>query len=517
MARKRLSDEQVGALLRRIFYDRDGPPLRVVAYDRVSTDGQIGGTSLDTQADDTAEWCERRGITIVRRYVEPGESGRYDTRPQFQAMLRDLELLDVQAVVVAAFDRFARDARLHLNAIELLREHGAVLVSIAEPIDYSTAEGKRRMTDDASSAQYYSDRLSERMQRACKHLAQRGLWLGPPPVGYARGDERAPLVATDDAPAVQLAFSLYATGLYSYTTLADALNRHGHTLPNIQLGRRVPFTKFTVRELLKQQAYIGKVVYRGETYSGQHEPLIDETTWRTVQDLLVKRGEKRGKTNLGQGYGLLTGIVFCETCGARMWQHNGHTKRPTYICSSHWRRTCKEATVHMRNLDAEAIELTRQLRLPPDLRAEVLETIAERHAARQQPAAAAVDTTALEGKLARLKELYLDGDIDKTTYQQRKSQLESQLAAAPVPAPAHAPLKLEEAAHLLDDLHRLIVNAPLPQQRQLMQQCFAAFWVTKNLGIVAIQPRDVYLPLVALTMMPRFDLVSRVGLEPTTN
>ena len=53
MARKRLSDEQVGATLRRILYERNGAPIRAVTYDRVSTEGQVGGTSLETQELDT--------------------------------------------------------------------------------------------------------------------------------------------------------------------------------------------------------------------------------------------------------------------------------------------------------------------------------------------------------------------------------------------------------------------------------------------------------------------------------
>lgn len=81
MPRKRLTNDQIGALLRRILYERHGPPIRAVTYDRVSTDSQIGGTSLETQELDTTDWCADRGIEIVRRYVELGESGRSDVRP----------------------------------------------------------------------------------------------------------------------------------------------------------------------------------------------------------------------------------------------------------------------------------------------------------------------------------------------------------------------------------------------------------------------------------------------------
>ena len=41
-----------------------------------------------------------------------------------------------------------------------------------------------------------------------------------------------------------------------------------------------------VHNALKDRAYIGEILHKGEWYPGKHEPLIDRATWDRVQVLL---------------------------------------------------------------------------------------------------------------------------------------------------------------------------------------------------------------------------------------
>jgi hypothetical protein len=44
-----------------------------------------------------------------------------------------------------------------------------------------------------------------------------------------------------------------------------------------------------VHNVLKDRAYIGEILHKGEWYPGKHEPLIDRATWDRVQVLLGGR------------------------------------------------------------------------------------------------------------------------------------------------------------------------------------------------------------------------------------
>jgi len=62
--------------------------------------------------------------------------------------------------------------------------------------------------------------------------------------------------------------------------------------------------------------YAGKVEYGGETYAGEHQPIIRPEVWAKTQALLQQRarfGEAAPRTEFS---GILKGILKCGSCGA---------------------------------------------------------------------------------------------------------------------------------------------------------------------------------------------------------
>ena len=108
-------------------------------------------------------------------------------------------------------------------------------------------------------------------------------------------------------------------------------------------------------QAIDRVTYLGKIYYNGETIDGQHEAIIDEDTWMKVQMERKKRSTKNAVTS---SY-LLTGLIFCGKCGARMryqqWGKNG-LKIYCYSQQTSKKNMIKDADCNNKKVDACDIE-----------------------------------------------------------------------------------------------------------------------------------------------------------------
>jgi site-specific DNA recombinase len=75
----------------------------------------------------------------VAEYAEEGKSARTDDlrkRPAFAQMLEDAEAGHFDVFVVQKLDRFARNLRVTLKALDRLDKAGVAFVSISENMDF---------------------------------------------------------------------------------------------------------------------------------------------------------------------------------------------------------------------------------------------------------------------------------------------------------------------------------------------------------------------------------------------
>ena len=69
-----------------------------------------------------------------------------------------------------------------------------------------------------------------------------------------------------------------------------------------------------MRQILDRESNTGVIVYKGERYPGRHEPLIDRETWLRAQ----RRLHRPNRPRAADGGKLLTGLLVCGHCGAKM-------------------------------------------------------------------------------------------------------------------------------------------------------------------------------------------------------
>ncbi|HWB31751.1 MAG TPA: recombinase family protein, partial [Acidobacteriaceae bacterium] len=104
---------------------------------------------------------------------------------------------------------------------------------------------------------------------------RKGLWMGGPvPLGYTSVNKKL-VIVEPEAEAVRMIFRRYLE-LNSIQALAEDLNAKGITTKerawsNGRIVGGVRFGAGQLAYLLKNRAYVGEVVHRGEIHPGDHQ------------------------------------------------------------------------------------------------------------------------------------------------------------------------------------------------------------------------------------------------------
>src|ERR1039458_293477 len=148
-----------------------------VAFDaRVSTKDQ----SCEMQLRDLRSYCASRGFTHVREYVDIGESGAKDSRPELNRLMDHARKRQIDAVLVWRFDRFARSTKHLLLALEEFRSKGIQFISCQENMDTGSPLGQALFTIVAAVAQLERDLIRERVCAGIRNARAAGKQLGRP-------------------------------------------------------------------------------------------------------------------------------------------------------------------------------------------------------------------------------------------------------------------------------------------------------------------------------------------------
>ncbi len=277
--------------MRRIIEDEE---IKAVLYTRVSTEDQAKeGFSLDSQIERLRSYCQAREWKIYREFVDDGYSGRDTKRPGYQTLMEEMDSWDV--LLVLKMDRIHRNSRNFMEMMDQLKKHGKEFVSMTESLDTSTAMGRFVVDIIQRIAQLESEQIGERVYAGMHQKAntptdrlgnERSPYLGfNHPYGYDYLDGKL-LVNPEEAEIVKEIFSKYIIGR-SMGEIAKYLNRV--RAPTKKGGK---WDKRTVANILKNPLYCGKVEWDGIVKSAPHEAVIDNETFKSVQEIISKRRPK---------------------------------------------------------------------------------------------------------------------------------------------------------------------------------------------------------------------------------
>lgn len=494
--------------------------MRAVAYVRVSSLSQVDGHSLDAQERLFKELCKTRKWEAVRVYREEGKSAHVEAisrRPVFRQLLEDAGKSDFDVVVVHTLDRWSRNQRVMLESISILAKTNVSLVSITENIDYSTPQGKLFTQMLGSFAEYFPGGLANHVSKGLDQRANEGRHTGGIPFGYEscwtgeKGNRKRLCnpehpggihTHREEGPAVTELFNRYSCGNTTLSQLAAWLNEQGfrtrnmHRLldaaGNLTAGPKL-FTVASVRGILHNPFYTGKITHRGKLLPGLHEPLVSPDIFETVQSAL-KRNSGRSETLQvrPERLYLLKGIVRCAYCGMPMWAQTYKSGKPFYrehkasrsygICQGGGSITCPV-------IDKQITSLIEAIELGPQWLEEVLSIISLKDEVEQVKK----KRQAVHEKLRRMAKAYIDGVFPDEEYHRQKKLLEMEFESLVIPQADAA----EEAGKLIMDLPRLWANASAEERRKLLLTMLDAVYVDarKTKAIIAIKPKPPFKPV----------------------
>lgn len=288
-------------------------------YIRVSTDAQREeGYSIEAQKEMLTAYCVSKGIKKYDYYIDGGFSGSNIDRPELKRLINDIKKGKIGCVLVYKLDRLSRSQKDTLYLIEdIFNPNNVDFVSLNESMDTSTPLGRLMLGILSAFAQLERENIRERTSMGMKERVKNGYWMGGGrvPFGYDYDSKQGILVPNNDAETVRQVYELYLSG-YSTNAIAQMLNLSYERL---------------ARQILTRKTNAGFIIYNGEEYIGRHKPIVSLETYEKAMHMMEERSDRR-RTNAGY---LLTGLVKCGYCGAKMryqkWGKNGYK----LVCYSH--------------------------------------------------------------------------------------------------------------------------------------------------------------------------------------
>jgi DNA invertase Pin-like site-specific DNA recombinase len=171
---------------------------RAAIYARVST----GDQHLETQLLDLRKMAKLRGCAIVHEYTDI-ISGSRAKRPGLDQLLADARRHRFDVVLVAAFDRIARNVRHFLDVLDELNHLGIEFVSKRENIDTSGPLGRAMLTIVGAISELERSLIVERVRAGMRRAKLEGRRIGRAPLDIDRvavvRDRRSGMSLTDVA------------------------------------------------------------------------------------------------------------------------------------------------------------------------------------------------------------------------------------------------------------------------------------------------------------------------------
>lgn len=132
------------------------------------------------QLRDLRAYCAARQLVVVHEYVDSGQSGNKDSRPQLNELMNDARKRKLDAILVWRFDRFARSTKHLLSALEEFRSLGLQFISYQENIETGTPLGQALFVIISAVAQLERDLIVERVNAGIRNARANGTRLGRP-------------------------------------------------------------------------------------------------------------------------------------------------------------------------------------------------------------------------------------------------------------------------------------------------------------------------------------------------
>ncbi|MBU6431655.1 MAG: recombinase family protein [Patescibacteria group bacterium] len=200
-------------------------------------------------------------------------------------------------------------------------------------------------------------------------------------------------------------------------------------------GKRLHRDRITF--ILSNPFYYGHFRYGGEIHEGKHQPVVSKKIFDKAQEVLKQRGRPHHKQkNEPQAF---CSLLSCASCGMMITgeykikkQKNGNVHKYVYYhCTKKSKLKCPEPCIRQEELDRQLSSLIQKFSLRQDWAEEMRGMLEKEKSESAQSTIAFVQEAgerirAIQTKLQRLLDGYLEQDIEREIYRTEKAKLLSE-------------------------------------------------------------------------------------------
>ena len=413
--------------------------MKYFIYVRKSTDVEDKQIlSVEAQIVELKEYASKYGLEIVDTFIEK-RTAKKPGRPVLNTMLSRISSGEASGILSWLPDRLSRNSVDSGQIIYMLDEN--ILLDLKFPHFWfeNTPQGKYMLANEFNSSKQYVDNLSVNTKRGLRQKVRRGEMPGVAPIGYYN-DLKTKTAKIDRkiAPIIVQAFELYARGDKRLDEIADFLYANGiQTKAGKLLGKKTagkrPYHKNRIKRILTNPFYYGHFCYLGEVHEGKHKGIISKLLFDEVQTVLARRGKPHRKANDPKP---LCGLVYCS-CGM-MFTSERQTKRQKngnvhvydyYRCTRKSKIvTCRQPHIRAEELDKQLSSLLLDFAMPTSLADKLYELIGQDERKERSTLDVKINdiqeqVVQLSEKMQRLLDSYLDGDVERELYQDKRAEI----------------------------------------------------------------------------------------------
>ena len=452
-------------------------------YCRLSRDDELQGdsNSIINQKAILQKYADDNGFGNTMFFVDDGYSGTNFDRPDWERLIALAEDGKIGTVIVKDMSRLGRDyLKVGYYTEVFFPGLDIRFIAINNGVDSANQQDSDFTPFLNIINEWYAKDTSKKIRAVFKAKGQSGKPLCTnPPYGYVKDpeDKSRWIIDPEAAEVVREIFSLCVKG-YGPTQIAKELTRRqienpvaharrqGLTLPAKTLDDDpCVWHDSTVARLLTRVEYLGHTAnfktYRKsyknkkqmhndrsewQIFENTHEAIIDQETFDIVQKI---RDGRRRLTPMGE-MPILSGMLFCADCGAKLYQVRGrgweHSKE-YFVCATYRKQKGKCSSHQIRNVVIEQLLLDDIRRVTSYAREHEDEFVrlvtqkskqeTERNLreSKKELEAAKARVTKLDGIIQRLYEDNIEGKVSDerfakltATYEAEQRQLEYRIS-----------------------------------------------------------------------------------------
>ncbi len=264
-------------------------------------------------------------------------------RPALQKLLKEIEAGNVDCVLVYKVDRLSRSLLDFARLMDRFDQRSVCFVSVTQQFNTTTSLGRLTLNILLSFAQFEREIISERTRDKMSAARRKGKWVGGTPVlGYDVDPRGGRLVVnSQEAERVRETFELYRRHR-SLAAVVSELTTRGWTTKSRKSLRGIrhtgrPFTKASLRHLLTNATFCGKVRYREVIYQGEHPAIVEPDLWELVNSDFRKVPRAQPEPRNEPQAAPLAGLLICAGCQQPMiatYSKKGARRYRYYVCQT---------------------------------------------------------------------------------------------------------------------------------------------------------------------------------------